>query len=200
MRNTIFDTSFINTMLHLLSSFFLERFGWKKEGTLPDIPKFVLIAAPHTSNWDFLLTIAYAFAYKTKVFWMGKDTLFRKPFGSLVSWIGGIPIDREKAHNMVSQSIETFNTIEKLIMIVPPEGTRKKVRRWKTGFYHIAHGAKVPIVLGFIDYRRKIGGFGPKLIPTGDIAADMEIIQSFYATITGKYPDRTSHGHIVTGN
>lgn len=182
----------ITALLYLSSTLLLKIWGWRKVGKLPDIPKYVLIGAPHTSNWDFPITLAYAFAYKAKVFWMGKDTLFRKPFDRLFKWVGGIPIDRTKSNNMVKQTIQLFNTIEKMIMIIPPEGTRKKVKYWKTGFYHIAHGANVPILLGFLDFRRKIGGFGPLITPTGNLAADMEKIREFYATITGKRPERTS--------
>jgi 1-acyl-sn-glycerol-3-phosphate acyltransferase len=131
-----------------------------------------------------------AFAFKTKISWMGKDALFRPPFGTVLKWLGGIPIDRSRSHNVVSQTMELFRDKEAFILAVPPEGTRKKVRHWKTGFYYIAEGAGVPIVLGFIDYRRKVGGFGPMVTPTGDIEADMKKIKAFYATITGKYPDQ----------
>lgn len=197
MRNTIFDTSIINTLLHWLSSLFLKVLGWRKEGELPVVPKYVLIGAPHTSNWDFPITLAYAFAYKIKVFWLGKHTLFRKPFGGLLTWMGGIPIDRTKSNNVVSQSIELYNRLEKLIMIVSPEGTRKKVTHWKTGFYHIASGANVPIFLGFLDFRRKLGGFGPMIIPTGDIGADMKKIRKFYMTIKGKNHDQISSVTVI---
>jgi len=197
MRRTIFDASILNTLLHWISSFLLRLFGWRKEGELPDIPKYVIIAAPHTSNWDFPVTLAYAFAYRIKVFWMGKDVLFRRPFGRIMRWLGGIPIDRAKSQNAVAQTIRIFNDIEKLIMIISPEGTRKKVRYWKTGFYNIAHGAKVPVLPGFLDFRRKVGGFGPVIFPTGDIAADMEKIRAFYATITGKRPESSGHANIA---
>jgi len=189
MRKTIFDMSLLCVPLCRISSLLLRLFGWRKSGELPDIPKYVLVAAPHTSNWDFPYVLAYAFVYRAKVFWMGKSTIFRRPFGGLFKWLGGVPIDRTKTNNVVEQSVELFNTIGQLIMVISPEGTRTKVRRWKTGFYHIAHGAKVPIVLGFLDFRRKIGGFGPTIIPTGDFAADMEKIRAFYATVMGKRPE-----------
>ncbi len=197
MRRTIFDASILNTLLHWISWFLLRLFGWRKEGELPDIPKYILIGAPHTSNWDFPVTLAYAFAYRVKVFWMGKDVLFRRPFGRIMRWLGGISIDRTKSQNAVAQTIRIFNDIEKLIMIISPEGTRKKVKYWKTGFYNIAHGAKVPVLLGFLDFRRKVGGFGPVIFPTGDIAVDMEKIRAFYATITGKHPESSGHVNIA---
>ncbi|MDZ4163819.1 MAG: hypothetical protein U1C55_01715, partial [Smithellaceae bacterium] len=101
----------------------------------------------------------------------------------------GIPIDRSRSHNLVGQSVQAFRERDKLIMVIPPEGTRKKVSYWKTGFYHIASGANIPIVLGFLDYRRKAAGIGPTFYPTGRIEEDMQKIMTFYATITGKHQD-----------
>ena len=129
-----------------------------------------------------------AFVLRAKIYWMGKDAIFRWPFGGLFKWLGGIPIDRSVANNVVSQSIEQFQKNEKLVLTVPPAGTRKRVLNWKTGFYHIANGAGVPIAMGFLDYKRKVGGIGSVLQPTGDIETDMEIIRSFYRDISGKYP------------
>jgi 1-acyl-sn-glycerol-3-phosphate acyltransferase len=165
---------------------FLKMLGWRVEGEIPSIKKFVIIAAPHTSNWDFPITLAVAFALKVKIYWMGKAAMFRWPFGALLRWLGGIPIDRSRTHNMVDQSVQAFQERDNLIMVVPPEGTRKKVSYWKTGFYHIARGAGVPIVLGFLDYRRKAGGIGPTFFPTGRIGEDLNQIHAFYAAITGK--------------
>lgn len=197
MSYTIFDTPILNALLHWLSLILLKIFGWRMDGELPKTPKYVMIAAPHTSNWDLVFMLTLAFSYKTKVCWMGKDTLFRRPFGALFKWLGGIPIDRARSHNVVDQSIELFRKNEKLVLAVPPEGTRKKVRYWKTGFYYIAKGAGVPIALGFIDYRRKTGGFGPVITPTGDIEADMEAIQAFYADITGKVGKKSDRATVA---
>jgi 1-acyl-sn-glycerol-3-phosphate acyltransferase len=119
---------------------------------------------------------------------MGKETIFRKPFKKFFKWLGGIPIDRSKSYNVVAQSIQQFKESENLILAIAPSGTRKRVKKWKTGFYHIAKGANIPISLGFLDYRRKVGGFGPLLYPTGDFGADMKIIREFYAGVTGKHP------------
>lgn len=159
-------------------------------GRLPDIPKFVAIAT-HTSNWDFPVTLLLAFALRIKITILGKDSLFRWPFGSLFRWFGVIPIDRKKSTNIVERMIQVFRESEKLILVVTPEGTRKKVKHWKTGFYYIAMGAGVPIALAFVDYHRKAGGIGPMITPTGDIDADIEVIKSFYADITGKYPEKS---------
>jgi 1-acyl-sn-glycerol-3-phosphate acyltransferase len=179
-------------MLRGLAFSFLKIFGWRLEGRLPDVDKLVVIAAPHTSNWDLPVLLSLAFALRTKAGWLGKNTLFRWPFGFLFKWMGGIPVYRSASHNMVAQSVEMFRNSEKLILAIPPEGTRSKVSHWKTGFYYIALGAGIPIAMAFIDYKRKVSGVGPTLVPTGDIEADMEIIRNFYATVTAKYPDKAS--------
>jgi 1-acyl-sn-glycerol-3-phosphate acyltransferase len=161
--------------------------GWRTEGVL-SAPKMVLIAAPHTSNWDFPFTLAAAADLGVRINWMGKDSLFRWPFGGLMRRLGGVPVDRRKSNNMVDQMVAAFAACDTMYLVVPPEGTRGKVRRWKTGFYHIALGASVPIALGFVDYRRKVAGVGPTLMPSGDLDADMATIKAFYATVTAKYP------------
>lgn len=122
-----------------------------------------------------------------KAYWMGKHTLFRWPFGPLFKWLGGIPIERSSAHGVVEQTVDAFSQHERLVIGIPPEGTRSKVSRWKTGFYHIAYKAKVPIVLGFVDFPTKTGGFGPLFAPTGDLEADLKEIQHFYGDKRGKY-------------
>jgi 1-acyl-sn-glycerol-3-phosphate acyltransferase len=172
---------------------FLKMLGWRIEGKIPAIQKFVIIAAPHTSNWDFPITLAVTFALKIKIYWMGKAAMFRWPFGAAFRWLGGIPIDRSQSHNVVEQSVRAFKERDNLIMVIPPEGTRNKVSYWKTGFYHIARGANIPIVLGFLDYRRKAGGIGPTFYPTGRIEEDMLEIKTFYTTITGKRQDLFSN-------
>jgi 1-acyl-sn-glycerol-3-phosphate acyltransferase len=188
----MFDHKGVRAFLRWFSKGYLRLLGWKVEGTVPRDPKFVMIAAPHTSNWDFPFTMFLALALDTKVFWMGKESLFRKPFGGIMRWLGGIPVDRSKANNAVSQMVKLYDSHDELIVIIPPEGTRGHVTYWKTGFYHMAHGANVPIVLGYVDYGRKAGGVGPTIYPTGDLEADMHVIQSFYATVTAKYPEKSS--------
>ena len=169
----------------------LKLTGWKFEGKVPDLPKFVMTAAPHTSNWDLLNTLFFAFSVKEKIYWMGKEAIFKWPFGSICKWLGGITIDRSKSNSVVDTIIKRFRESEELILAVSPSGTRKKVAYWKTGFYYIATGANVPVVLGFLDYRRRVGGIGPVVHPTGDIKVDMKIIREFYSSITGKYPEKT---------
>lgn len=198
MQVTIFDTPVLNTLLYYISLFLLKMTGWRKEGRLPTSPKYVIIAAPHTSNWDLFYTLVIASAFRIKINWMGKDAIFRPPFRGICQWLGGVPVDRSKSNNAVEQSVRLFKEREQLALVVSPEGTRQKVHFWKTGFYYIAHGANVPIALGFLDYRRKVGGFGPAFLPTGDIEADMIEIKAFYAGVTGKYTDLTSQESIRT--
>jgi 1-acyl-sn-glycerol-3-phosphate acyltransferase len=162
------------------------RAGWQAEGHVPEGKKFVVIAAPHTSNWDLPFMLGVAYTYRIKLRWMGKASLFKPPFGWLMSALGGIPIDRSKANDVVSQMVDIYTAADTLAVAIPPEGTRSKVRKWKTGFYNIAHGANVPIALGFLDYKRKVGGIGGVFTTTGDYAADLDEIKAFYAGVTGK--------------
>ncbi len=122
---------------------------------------------------------------------MGKTAIFRRPFKGLFQWLGGIPVERSQSDNLVEQSIQQFQRNDRLILTIAPAGTRRRVIRWKSGFYHIACGADVPIVLGFLDYRRKVGGIGPVVYPTGNITLDMETIREFYDGVTGKNPNQS---------
>lgn len=189
MHHTIFDTPIIRPIFAWLSIVLLRLRGWKIEGEFPKIPKFVMIAVPHTSNWDFPITLGICFALRAKIYWMGKASLFKGPMGPIMRWLGGIAVDRSKSNNLVQQMIDIYNGSEQLVVTIPPEGTRSKVRSWKTGFYHIAAGANVPIVLGYLDYQRKAGGFGPLFYPTGDLEKDMAEIQAYYKDVVGKNPD-----------
>lgn len=192
MQKTIFHSPVLSRVMHKLSRAMLFVLGWTYAEEGHRAPKYVIIAAPHTSNWDFFYTMLVAFALDIKVYAMGKKSLTEGPLGRLMLWLGVIPIDRDKSSNVVAQTIEAFNREDRLVIIIPPSGTRNKVQYWKTGFYHIAHGAGVPIALGYIDYKRKKGGLGPFITPTGDLEADMKIIRKFYAGITGKHPEKQS--------
>jgi len=198
LNTTIFDTPIIKTLARWLSIIVFKFSGWRTQGQLPDIPKFVMIAAPHTSNWDLPNMLFAAFIMRAKIYWMGKETIFRWPFYHVARWLGGIPIDRSKSNDVVKASIQQFELMDRLILTVPPSGTRKKVVYWKSGFYHIARGANVPILLGFIDYRRKVSGVGPLVYPSGDLEADMKVITDFYADITGKYPEKMSEAEVIS--
>ncbi len=192
MHRTIFDTPGVNTVLRWFSIGFLKATGWKVQGQLPaNGRKSVLIAAPHTSNWDLPYTLMVAFALRLNVYWMGKQSIFKPPFRGVMLWLGGIPIQRESSNNVVEASIAAIQNADGPVqLIVPPEGTRSKARYWKTGFYYIALGANVPIVMAYMDYARKESGLGPVFEPTGNIEADMARIKAFYQPFTGKNPDQ----------
>jgi 1-acyl-sn-glycerol-3-phosphate acyltransferase len=188
MQRTIFTTPGVNTVLRVLSTGFLKATGWTLDGQAPaGHPKCVLIAAPHTSNWDLPYTLMVAFALRMNIHWMGKRQIFRWPFGGLMRWLGGIAVDRSQSTNLVAASAKALREAEGSVhLVVPPEGTRSQTRHWKTGFYWIAHEAGVPIVLAYMDYPRKLSGLGPVFTPTGDIAADMRQIKAYYAQYKGK--------------
>ncbi len=192
MHRTIFDTPIVNTVLRAFSLTFLKLTGWQVQGTLPPgAEKSVLIAAPHTSNWDLPYTLMVAFALRLTPYWMGKAQIFRFPFRGLMMWLGGLPVDRSQANNLVAASVAAMGEANgPLQLIVPPEGTRGKTRYWKTGFYYIALGAQVPIVMAYMDYEKKISGLGPIFQPTGDIDADMARIKAFYAPFKGNNADQ----------
>ena len=192
MHRTLFDTPIVNTVLRASSVSFLKLTGWKLEGSLPPgLEKCVVIAAPHTSNWDLPYLLMVAFGLNLKAYWMGKQSIFTFPFGPLMRWLGGIAVNREQASNLVDSCAQQLVQAEGAVhLVVPPEGTRSKTRYWKTGFYYIALKAQVPIVLGYMDYSRKISGLGPVFYPTGDIEKDMVTIQAFYAPFKGKNPDQ----------
>jgi 1-acyl-sn-glycerol-3-phosphate acyltransferase len=176
-------------MLSWLARRILALFGWRLVGALPATPKYVIIAAPHTSNWDFIVAILAAAAFGLRINFMMKDELFRPPWGWFFRALGGIPINRRSNNNVVQQMVQRFAERERLALVIPPEGTRSKVTKWKTGFYYIALGAGVPILLGFADFARKQVGFGPLITPTGDIEADLAGIRAFYSGIVGKRPE-----------
>ncbi|MBL8382918.1 MAG: 1-acyl-sn-glycerol-3-phosphate acyltransferase [Burkholderiales bacterium] len=188
MHRTIFGTPVVNTVLRSFSVVFLRATGWVVEGTLPpDGAKCVLIAAPHTSNWDLPYTLMVAFALRLNIYWMGKASIFRPPFRGVMMWLGGIPVDRSQSTNLVAASVAAIGAASApLQLIVPPEGTRSRTRSWKTGFYYIALGAGVPIVMAYMDYPNKRSGLGPVFLPTGDVDRDMEAIKAFYAPFTGR--------------
>lgn len=195
LHKTMFDTPVVSTLLRAIAILFLRVRGWKAVGSLPPgVTKCVMIAAPHTSNWDLPYTLMVAFALRINIYWMGKDSIFRPPFRGLMKWMGGIPVDRSKANDLVAASVQQLKDSPSLILIVPPEGTRAKVTYWKTGFYWIAHGAGVPILLGFLDFAKKEGGIAQAFMPTGDIEKDMAEIKAFYATVTGCKPHNFHRG------
>ncbi len=165
-------------------------FGWEVEGPPPGVPKGVVVAYPHTSNWDFPFALAVAYYHDVDIRWLGKKAMFKFPFGGFFRWLGGISVDRSKATGLVDSVVATIDSYDELCVVIPPEGTRGHSGRWKSGFYWIAVKAKVPIVLSFLDYARKRGGIGTVFEPTGDIDADFARIRDFYEGILGKYPEK----------
>lgn len=170
----------------------LKAFGWQISGAHPTSPRSVIIAAPHTSNWDFIFLIAATAALGIRISWLGKASLFNHPFGFIMRWLGGIPVDRSKQNQLVSQIANRFERIASLHIVVPPAGTRSHTDRWRSGFYHIARAAKVPVIYGFLDYPRKLAGISAATELKGSVIEDMDRIRAFYADKVGKFPNRSS--------
>lgn len=170
----------------------LRLFGWKLDIVLPNQPKMVVIAAPHTSNWDFVFGLAAVLALQIRLHWFGKHTIFREPFKGLLIKLGGIPIDRTASIGVVEQTTQQFRQKSRLLIGLAPEGTRSLAPKWKSGFYQIANAAQVPILVAYLDYRRKVIGLGPLIHPSGDYAADLEKIQSFYRGVAPRRPGHFS--------
>lgn len=174
--------------------------GWTVDAPLPDLPKWELVVAPHTSYWDFFYIIlaeiiVTAGFHTLKISWLGKHTLFRRPLGGLFRRLGGIPVDRSARHALVDQVVEAFRRREQLVIAVTPEGTRKRTPGWRTGFYYIALGAGVPMLLAFVDFKRKLVQTGPLITPSGDIDADLAIFRDFFGPVTARHPEKV--GQIV---
>ncbi len=180
-------------MLRLLASGWLTLWRFSNVQAPSPIPdRCVMIAAPHTSNWDFPLTLALAKVNGVHVTWLGKSELFRGPMGPIMRRLGGIAVRRDSAGNMVDELTGKFATRDKFCLLVPVEGTRSRSEYWKSGFYRIAGDANVPIVFAFVDGVTRTGGFGPLLIPSGDVVADMNQARAFYAGKEGLRKGRTS--------
>jgi 1-acyl-sn-glycerol-3-phosphate acyltransferase len=164
--------------------------GWRFEGALPNLEQFVLIVAPHTSNWDFPIGIMAMFALDLRATFLGKDTLFNAPFGFVFRWMGGVPVDRQSPHNVVEQTIGYLRERDRMILALSPEGTRKKVPRWRTGFYWVAVGAGVPIVPVTFDFSRKRYIIHPPQMMTGNAEQDIAHLQTFFRADQACKPER----------
>lgn len=178
--------------LYWAGRLWLRLFGWKAVGDVTAFKKYVVVAAPHTSNWDFPFMLAAAHVMGVRASWLGKHTIFAPPWGWVFRRLGGIPVDRRAPQTLVAQLAERFKSGDGLILAVAPEGTRGKVPFWKSGFYHIAAETGVPIALGFLDYERKLCGLGPYVKPTGNVRAEMDEIRAFYRNISAKHPEHAS--------
>ena len=188
MKLTIFNTPIISPILRLISNSLMRLSGWRVEGKLPNLPKYLIIGAPHTSNWDFLLFLGVIFRLKADVRYMGKAELFRSPFGWFFYWCGGIPIDRSKSSGLVEQMVDASKRSDKFILTIAPEGTRHGVKEWKRGFYHIAKGAELPIVTAKVDGKNKAMRVGDIFHLTEDMEADMKSIQEMFKGMVGVNP------------
>lgn len=174
----------------ILSKSILRLLGWKLRMELPSIKKYIIIIAPHTSNWDFFLgkLANWSCGQKAKV--LVKKEAFKFIIGSLIKMWGGVPIDRSKSENVVDQVVQYFNSNDSFILGITPEGTRKRNPDWKTGFYRIAVKAQVPVFFGYIDFATKKLGMHDFFVPTGDMEKDMLQIKSYYKDMKGYYPDQ----------
>ncbi len=177
-----------------LGRLWLKAFGFRVAGQRPPVEKYVLICAPHTSNWDAFFMLAMSFVLDMKLSWMVKHTIVKGAFGRFLRSLGAVPIDRTSPQNMVEQMAETFARTDELVLAVPPEGTRGHTAHWKTGFYYIALKAGVPIVPSVLDYGRRVGTVHPPFLPTGDIEADMVKLAALYENAIPKHPDK--HGPV----
>ncbi len=179
-------------MLSGLAKLLLRIGGWTGVGVVPDEPKAIFIAAPHTSNWDGIWALIYKVSVGLDVHFFAKHSLFWFPLGTLLRALGGIALDRTRADSAVQQVISAFEANDHFYFALAPEGTRRLTQGWKSGFYRMAKGANVPIFLGFLDYENKRLGIGPKLELSGDQSADMRICQEYYAGIVGRWPENAS--------
>ncbi|SMF70049.1 lysophospholipid acyltransferase family protein [Pseudobacteriovorax antillogorgiicola] len=166
----------------------LKLLGWKAVPMQHNVKKAVVLMAPHSSTWDIVIGLGTLFATDLKLNWVGKKELFEGPMGRFFKAWGGVSLDREKTRNLVEAVTEEFANRDEFLYGLAPEGTRAYTDCWRSGFYHIAVGAKVPIVFYYIDFKTKVAGCGPILYPTGDIEADMKVIQDFYQGITPRNP------------
>jgi 1-acyl-sn-glycerol-3-phosphate acyltransferase len=190
MKTTIFNTPIISLLLRFASNSIMRAAGWRVDGTLPDLSKYIIIGAPHTSNWDFILFLGIVFRLKINVSYMGKVELFRSPIGRFFYYCGGIPVDRSKSTGLVEQTVEACEKADHFILVIAPEGTRHGVKEWKRGFYHIAKGAGIPIVLAKVDGRHKTVHVGEVFYPTEDVEADMKVIQGAFKGLVGIKPPK----------
>ena len=180
-------------MRRLICRLYLFLYRWRT--VLPGTPvpdRCVMIAAPHTSNWDFPVTIAMAEMSGVDIKWLGKSQMFKGPLGPFFRWLGGISVERSSPQGLVADLAAEFSRQDRLVLVVPAEGTRSAVEYWKSGFYRIASEAGVPIVCAYVDRRSRTGGFGPVITPSGDVRADMDLIRAFYEGKEGLKPGRFS--------
>lgn len=174
--------------MRLAGRVLLRMLSWRVEGDVPDLPKFVIAVAPHTSNWDFIVGAAAMFALDLRLAFLGKHTLFRGPLGPLMRWMGGIPVDRTSPHGVVAESAAAFKAVERRILAIAPEGTRRQGAPFRSGFLHIARAAQVPVLFATLDYGARCVRLGPAFMPGEDVEADLRRTVEFFAPVKGKRP------------
>lgn len=184
------SSGFVSDIARATSAAYLGLAGWKVQGDWPGLDKAVLVAAPHTSNWDGINMLATAGFYRVKLRWMGKKSLTQGPFGWFIKAMGCVPIDRSASHDVVKAMSEVFAREQFMVLAIPPEGTRSATREWKSGFYHIAVGANVPIILSVLDYATKTARLAAVITPSGDYETDLMVIRAHYRDAKGKHPDQ----------
>ncbi|CAM3815884.1 lysophospholipid acyltransferase family protein [Parendozoicomonas haliclonae] len=185
MRLTVFNTPVLCLLLGWLARLMMKICGWKIEGQRPCCRSFVMVAGPHTSNWDFVVFMAVALTMRVPLHWLGKSSLFWGPFGPIMRYLGGIPVNRQQKNNLVDKAVAAFNCHQRFVLALSPEGTRSTVSKWKTGFWHIANQAKVPVIPGYADFSRKVAGIGPIYRLTGNKDKDIANLQAFFAPFRG---------------
>ena len=185
MNTTIFDTPILTGLFRGITRLLLRLSGWHVDGKLPDLPKFILVGAPHTTNWDFVLFLGIVFHLRANVRFMGKAELFRSPIGWFFYWCGGVPVERSKSQGLVDQMVNVCKQSEKFILTIAPEGTRHYVSEWKMGFYHIAKSAEIPLVMAVVDGKHKAVRVGQIFYPTENMEADIKAIKGFFEGVVG---------------
>lgn len=182
-----------NGFAHWLGKTIIKVTGWRVAGAVPKSNKsMIIIAAPHTSNWDLFYLLGAAYSFRLSIQWLMKASVFVPVVGDFLKYLGGIPVDRSQRNNLVSELAKRINESDGIALVVPPAGTRGYTEYWKSGFYQIALAAKIPVVCGYLDYPSKEAGLGEAFDLTGDIKADMDKIREFYESKTGRYPDQKS--------
>lgn len=191
LTRQVFNTPVVTPLLRSISACTLKLWGWRVVGETPSsTSKYVVIVGPHTSNWDFIVLLMAAFVLQlSDAHWLGKHTLFRFPFGGIMRWLGGIPVDRTAHHDMVAYVVEQIRASNAFVLGLSPEGTRRAVTTWHTGFWHIAQAANIPVYLAFIDFRTKECGIFGRMPSSGSVNEDMTWIKEFYSLFHGYNPE-----------
>lgn len=182
----------VGPIRHWIGKLWLKVFGWEAVGEVPNIPRAVFVAHPHTTGWDLPFTLAVAWSLRMNVSWIGKHTLFKGPLRFFFRALGGVPVDRRQRNNQVQAIADAIRNEKAVFLTIAPSGTRERRDHWKSGFYHISRESGAPLLLAFMDYGKKRGGLGPVFMPTGDVRKDMDVIRKFYDGVRGKYPQNES--------